>query len=73
MVVLILVIAGITAGATRSLGPVLAACTIFQFTCLLPLIARAQPRSSANSVAASSFTKSPPPHGTKPRRPRPSR
>ncbi len=38
---LILVIAGITAGATRSLGPVLPACVIFQLFCLLPLIARA--------------------------------
>ncbi len=38
---LILVIAGITAGATRSLGPVLVACVGFQFTSLLPLIVRA--------------------------------
>src|SRR6478736_1177047 len=38
---LILVIAGITAGATRSLGPVLAACIAFQITCLGPLIVRA--------------------------------
>jgi signal transduction histidine kinase len=38
---LILVIAGITAGATRSLGPVLPACAIFQLFSLSPLIARA--------------------------------
>jgi len=38
---LILVIAGITAGATRSLGPVLVACIAFQFTSLLPLVLRA--------------------------------
>ncbi len=38
---LILVIAGITAGATRSLGPVLPACAIFQVFALGPLIARA--------------------------------
>jgi signal transduction histidine kinase len=38
---LILVIAGITAGATRSLGPVLPACIVFQVVCLGPLIVRA--------------------------------
>jgi signal transduction histidine kinase len=38
---LILVIAGITAGATRSLGPVLSACLVFQLACLAPLIVRA--------------------------------
>ena len=38
---LILVIAGITAGATRSLGPVLPACVVFQLFSLGPLIARA--------------------------------
>ena len=38
---LILVIAGITAGATRSLGPILPACWSFQLLCLVPLIARA--------------------------------
>ncbi len=38
---LILVIAGITAGATRSLGPVLPACLTFQLFALGPLIARA--------------------------------
>ena len=38
---LILVIAGITAGATRSLGPVLGACVAFQLTSLTPLIVRA--------------------------------
>ena len=37
---LILVIAGITAGATRSLGPNLPACWSFQTLCLLPLILR---------------------------------
>ena len=37
---LILVLAGITAGATRSLSPVLAACWIFQLPTLLPLVAR---------------------------------
>ena len=37
---LILVLAGITAGATRSLGPVLVACWSFQVCTLLPLIAR---------------------------------
>ena len=38
---LILVIAGITAGATRSLGPILPACWIFQVFSLTPLIVRA--------------------------------
>jgi signal transduction histidine kinase len=38
---LILVIAGITAGATRSLGPVLPACLGFQLVSLGPLIVRA--------------------------------
>ncbi len=37
---LILVLAGITAGATRSLSPVLPACWAFQITTLLPLILR---------------------------------
>jgi signal transduction histidine kinase len=37
---LILVLAGITAGATRSLGPVLAACWSFQLLTLLPLVLR---------------------------------
>ncbi|HTL68916.1 MAG TPA: ATP-binding protein [Lacunisphaera sp.] len=37
---LILVLAGLTAGATRSLGPVLAACWSFQVCALVPLIAR---------------------------------
>ncbi|MBI3884352.1 MAG: response regulator [Opitutae bacterium] len=37
---LILVLAGLTAGATRSLSPVLAACWSFQVPTLLPLIAR---------------------------------
>ena len=37
---LLLVIAGITAGATRSLSPVLPACWTFQTPVLLPLIAR---------------------------------
>ncbi|HWA28410.1 MAG TPA: ATP-binding protein [Lacunisphaera sp.] len=38
---LILVIAGVTAGATRSLGPILPACWAFQLVCLVPLIVRA--------------------------------
>jgi len=38
---LILVIAGITAGATRSLGPILPACWSFQLLSLAPLIVRA--------------------------------
>ena len=38
---LILVIAGITAGATRSLGPILPACWTFQILSLAPLIVRA--------------------------------
>ncbi len=38
---LILVIAGITAGATRSLGPILPACWTFQLLSLAPLIVRA--------------------------------
>jgi signal transduction histidine kinase len=37
---LILVLAGITAGATRSLGPVLSACWSFQTFTLLPLVLR---------------------------------
>ena len=37
---LILVVAGVTAGATRSLSPVLLACWSFQAPVLLPLIAR---------------------------------
>ena len=37
---LILVIAGITAGATRSLGPILPACWSFQLLSLAPLIVR---------------------------------
>ncbi len=37
---LILILAGITAGATRSLGPNLAACWSFQVLSLLPLIVR---------------------------------
>ncbi|HVT71736.1 MAG TPA: ATP-binding protein [Lacunisphaera sp.] len=37
---LILVLAGVTAGATRSLGPVLTACWSFQVCTLVPLIAR---------------------------------
>jgi signal transduction histidine kinase len=37
---LILVLAGITTGATRSLAPVLPACWSFQLTALLPLIVR---------------------------------
>ena len=37
---LILVIAGITAGATRSLGPILPACWSFQVLSLAPLIVR---------------------------------
>jgi signal transduction histidine kinase len=37
---LVLVLAGITAGGTRSLGPVLPACWSFQFLTLLPLAAR---------------------------------
>jgi signal transduction histidine kinase/ActR/RegA family two-component response regulator len=37
---LILILAGITAGATRSLGPILPACWSFQVLSLLPLIAR---------------------------------
>jgi signal transduction histidine kinase len=37
---LILVIAGITAGATRSLGPILPACWTFQVFSLVPLIIR---------------------------------
>ncbi|MDI1248527.1 MAG: ATP-binding protein [Lacunisphaera sp.] len=38
--VLVLVLAGITAGATRSLSPVLRACWFFQVLTLLPLTAR---------------------------------
>ncbi len=37
---LILVVAGVTAGATRSLGSNLTACCVFQTLCMLPLIAR---------------------------------
>ncbi len=37
---LILILAGLTAGATRSLSPVLPACWSFQLTVLLPLILR---------------------------------
>jgi signal transduction histidine kinase len=37
---LVLIIAGITAGATRSLSPVLYACWAFQLTSLVPLILR---------------------------------
>ena len=37
---LVLVLAGMTAGATRSLGPIPAACWSFQLLTLLPLIAR---------------------------------
>ena len=38
--VLVLVLAGITAGATRSLSPVLRACWLFQVLTLLPLTVR---------------------------------
>ena len=37
---LILLVAGVTAGATRSLGSNLTACSVFQAVCMLPLIAR---------------------------------